>query len=126
MRGFFVATLVLVLMLAPVLVSRGQIARTDGTAMTSGGTPTVSACGSAPAGNVTGTDTAGTIAVGGGVVTSCQLNFSTTLSAAPPCVVSPWSTVIIGGPSSVTASALIVGLSASLGGGTITYFCPGR
>lgn len=84
------------------------------------GTPT--SCGTSP--SVTGTDMAGTITLGSGVVTACTLPFSATLSAAPKCVVTSNSLTVSASITSISTSALVIGLSATLPGGLITYFCP--
>lgn len=99
-----------------------QIARTDGTAMTMSGTPTLGTCGSGPTLSSDSTDYAGTITVGTGVVTSCAVNFSATQATAPACVVSPSLATVSAGVSTTT-SALTVGLSLTLGGGKIFYHC---
>jgi hypothetical protein len=100
--------------------ARAQVSDVSGTALCPAGTPTVSACGSGAA--VSGSNCFGTIAVGSGLVTSCTLTFSTTLSASPACVVTSSS-----GAASASASttALSVTLSAPVGGGTLMYHCLG-
>lgn len=83
-------------------------------------TPVMGVCGTTP--SVTGTNEAGTITVGSGVVTSCALTFAAGGFPAPPaCVVTPSSAVAIG--RTVTATSLTVALGASLGGGQINYHC---
>jgi hypothetical protein len=77
-------------------------------------------CGSGP--SVAGSDFIGTISVGTGVVTSCVMPFSRTLSAAPTCVISTNSASVAGGVTTATTS-LTIALSATLGGGKIFYMC---
>ena len=87
----------------------------------SDGTPTVASCGSSP--SVAGTDMAGVITTGGGVVTACTLNFSATLSGAPACMVTTNATTLTIGITSISSSALVVGLSLTLTSGKIYYMC---
>lgn len=84
------------------------------------GTPT--SCGTSP--SVSGTDMAGTITVGTGVVTACTLPFSSTLAVAPKCQVTSNSLTVTASITSISTSSLVIGLSATLPGGLITYFCP--
>jgi hypothetical protein len=106
-------------------VGLGQIAKPDGTLLTSGGTPSVSSCGTSPTLASGSTDTAGIINVGSGVVTSCTLTFSTAMSSAPSCVVSTSLATVVAGISTTTSAATIA-LSVSLGSGNIHYHCLGR
>lgn len=86
------------------------------------GTTTVTSCGATPNGSVIGDNTHGSIAVGGGVVTSCTLTFSHTLSVTPRCLVTTsLSTVTPGVVES--ASSVVMTLSITLGGGRINYWC---
>ena len=85
------------------------------------GSPSLGACGVSP--SVTGTDAAGIITIGTGIVTSCVLNFSTTLSATPSCIVITDSLAVTASIAAVTMSALTMGLSASLPGGKLHYHC---
>jgi hypothetical protein len=87
--------------------------------------PVVSSCGATPSGSVVGYDSAGTITVGGGVVTSCTLTFATAWTNTPTCVISDNSTTVPGDISSVSATAVTFGFSTSLGGGKIYYICMG-
>lgn len=97
------------------------LARTDGTAASVAGAPTISSCGTTPSGSAAGTDEAGTITIGGGAVVTCTLTFSTTRSAIPPCIVG--STLAVALPIVVTTTSLVI--AATLTGGKVTYFCPG-
>lgn len=83
------------------------------------GTPTMGTCGSSP--SVSGTNSNGTIAVGSGVVTSCAMNFSTTLGAAPTCTVTPSLALAVGLATSTTA--LTIAIITSLGDGKLFYHC---
>lgn len=85
------------------------------------GTPTVGTCGTSP--TVNGTNSNGTITVGSGVVTTCTLSFSVTLSAVPICIASSSSGSISTGITSISTSSVVIGLSATLGSGTIYYHC---
>lgn len=87
--------------------------------------PVVSACGVTPSGSVVGYDSAGTITVGGGVVTSCTLTFATAWTNIPTCVVSDNSTTVPGDISSLSTTAVTFGFSTSLGGGKIYFICVG-
>jgi hypothetical protein len=86
--------------------------------------PWVTSCGTGP--GVTGYDSAGTITVGSGVTTACTLNFATAWGNAPTCVITTNSTAVTSDITSVTTSALALGFSATLGGGTVYYHCIGR
>lgn len=82
--------------------------------------PTLGACEIGP--TVTGNDFEGRITAGGGVLTSCSLNFSKTLSAIPKCIVSTsFGAVSISALS--TSGFTVSGLS--LTGGLIYYKCWG-
>jgi hypothetical protein len=85
------------------------------------GSTTVTACGSTPSGSVIGDNTKGVITVGGGVVTGCTLTFSHTLSVTPACIFTPSGLVMVSGTFSTSAAT--IGLSATLGGGKIAYWC---
>jgi hypothetical protein len=91
--------------------------------VTGGPAPVISSCGTTPNGSVSGNDRNGTITVGGGVVTSCVLTFAHAYPTAPDCVVSDNSTAIAVGVTSVSATAITTGFSASLGGGQVYYIC---
>lgn len=95
----------------------------SGHLVTTGGLPTISACGAAPSGSVVGTDKGGTITVGGGVVTACTLTFNRTYGSAPDCTYSDNSTAIAVGQTAISATAFTIGTSASLGGGLVMYNC---
>jgi hypothetical protein len=84
------------------------------------GTPTVSSCGIAP--SVAGTNSNGAITVGAGVVTSCVLTFSQTLSAVPVCIPAA-SLALAMGTSAASTSAVTFAVISKLGSGTIYYHC---
>jgi fibronectin-binding autotransporter adhesin len=92
--------------------------------ISSGTVPAVSTCGTTP--SVVGSDVAGTITVGGGVVTACTLTFQTAWSAAPTCLVADNSATVTAGITAISASAFTVSTSATLGGGLIFYHCIGN
>lgn len=87
----------------------------------SSGTPTVSSCGTSP--SVAGTDGVGVITTGSGTVTTCTLNFSATLQAAPSCVVVTSATSVTPAVTSASNAAVVVGLSSTLTSGKIYYRC---
>lgn len=88
----------------------------------SNGIPTINSCGSGAA--VAGTDQVGIITVGSGLVTSCSLNWSATLSLTPKCLISAVTTNITLGPVSATTTGMTTGLVLSLTGEKFAYFCP--
>lgn len=95
---------------------------TSGHVITGGPTPTVSSCGTNP--SVTGDDNDGTITVGSGVaVTACTLTFASTWGATPVCLFDADSSTIGSGPTSKSATAVTIGFSAGLGGGSVEYHC---
>lgn len=97
-----------------------QMARIDGTSVMSGAAPNVTSCGSGAV--VAGTDHAGIITVGSGVITACTLNFSATLAVTPACVATTsLATVVVA--LTPSASSVAAALSLTLGGGKIYYLC---
>ena len=97
----------------------------DGHVVSSGTAPSMGTCGSSP--SVIGTDMQGAITVGGGVVTSCTLNFANAWANAPVCVESDNSVSVTADVQSITQTAITFGFSATLsGGGTVWYHCFGE
>lgn len=96
----------------------------DGHIVSSGTTPSMGTCGSTP--SVNGTDTAGVITVGSGVVTSCTMNFANVWANPPVCVESDNSTAVTGDITTTTTSSITFGFSATLGGGQVNYICFGN
>lgn len=97
----------------------------SGHIISSGTVPSVSACGTSPA--IAGTDTAGTITIGGGVsVTSCAMNFASAWANAPACVASDNNTGTNVDIASVTTSSVTFNFSLSLVGGSVWYICMGQ
>lgn len=97
-----------------------------GPIVSSGTAPTVSSCGSTPNGSVSGTNTAGVITLGGGVVTSCTLNFANAGFLNPPvCVVSDNSTTVSSSNGTITSNSAVFNTSATLSGGLLYYICMG-
>ena len=83
------------------------------------GTPT--SCGTGTP-SVVGTDMRGTITTGT-AATTCTLPFGTAYASAPYCVVSDNSLVGFASVTSTSTSNMILGISAALTGGKITYIC---
>lgn len=96
----------------------------SGHVVSSGTVPSMGTCGISPA--VVGTDTAGMITVGSGVVTSCALNFASPWANPPICVESDNSTSVTADVTSISTTVLTIGSSATFGGGTIWYICIGQ
>lgn len=98
---------------------------TSGHFVTSGAIPTMGTCGSSP--SVVGDDNQGVITVGGGVVTSCAMNFANTwgVGCNVACQESDNSTAVTGDISSLSPTSVTFGFSASLGGGVLYYRCGG-
>ncbi|MHB2026674.1 MAG: hypothetical protein ACYCPQ_08580, partial [Elusimicrobiota bacterium] len=105
--------------------SSGMVVNANGHIETFGYTPTVSSCGSSPAGSVVGNDNNGTITIGGGVTTSCTLAFSTAWTNTPACDFTTNSTSAFASITSASPSSVTVGLSATISGGTVYYQCRG-
>lgn len=99
-----------------------------GPIISSGTAPTVVSCGATPNGSVSGTNTSGVITVGGGVVTSCTLNFSGAgfpSGSTVACVVSDNSTTVNASLGPVTTTSAVFNTNATLGGGLLHYICIG-
>lgn len=91
-----------------------------------GSAPVPSACGTSPSMAAGSNDWHGTINVGSGVVTACTLTFSTPFKTNPPdCVVSDNSATVSSGVTARSATAITLGSSATIAGGTISYICVG-
>lgn len=88
----------------------------------SGTTPSMGACGTSP--SVVGKDNGGIITVGGGVVTSCAMNFASTWINAPACTIAG-STFITGQAASATTTVLTISGTATFAGDTVMYTCIG-
>lgn len=99
-------------------------AQYDGHLVSSGTAPSMGTCGSTP--SVIGTDTAGVITVGSGVVTSCTMNFANVWANPPVCVESDNSTAVTGDITTTTTSSITFGFSATLGGGQVNFICIGQ
>ena len=96
----------------------------QGEIRTGGGTPIVSTCGTGSP-TAAGNDTAGTVTVGGGVVTACTVTYSTPKVGTPvPMVVVDGATAIAATISASSATAFTVTFAATVGGGTFNYFVP--
>lgn len=84
-------------------------------------TSSVSGCGTNS--QINGNDTAGTVFVGTGIITSCKINFGQQFSNAPACTLSTYSSAISAGIVAESTSSLTVGFSANLGSGQFNYLC---
>lgn len=84
--------------------------------------PSLSTCGAGTP-TVVGTDHAGVITTGTGLLTACTLNFSTTMSSTPVCIISTGSTTVLVAITSMTSSGFSMGMSLTLPGGKIYYLC---
>lgn len=106
--------------------STGVIVDQYGHFIYTGPVPTISSCGSTPSGSVVGTDQAGKITVGGGVVTACTLTFNQgAWPNAPICTAMDSSGTAVVFFTSVTSSAIVFGFSATIGSGQVMYHCVG-
>lgn len=85
--------------------------------------PGASACGSSIF-TPSGTDTAGTMSVGTGTVTSCTITFGTKFKRAPICVASLYSTSTLGfALTTVSTSTLVVSASTTFNGKRFSWIC---
>lgn len=87
-----------------------------------GTVPTASSCGSGPA--IVGTDMAGTLTVGTGVVSSCTVTFAAQWVNPPACSVAS-NAAIASQTLAITTSTFIVG-GTSVSGDIIPYICLGN
>jgi hypothetical protein len=81
----------------------------------------VTSCGTGTP-TVTGTDVRGTVTTGS-AATACTVNFGTAFATAPFCTVSDNSLVSFPSVTSTNTGSLVIGLSAALTGGKVTYVC---
>lgn len=86
--------------------------------------PLMGSCGVSP--SISGFDSAGTITVGGGVTTSCVMNFGTAWTNIPSCVMTVNTSAVTGGITALSTTSITFSFSATLGGGVIYYHCIGR
>lgn len=114
------------LLLVNILIglALAQIANVDGTPYNSIGVPSLSSCGTSPSLAAGSTNSSGTINVGSGVTLGCTLTFSITYSTPPSCIVGTSLSTVVPGWT-VTANALTITMSLTLGNGKLYYFCPG-
>jgi hypothetical protein len=87
-----------------------------------GNAPAVSSCGGGSP-SVSGTDNAGTITIGTGGITACTLTFASTWAQVPVCRASTSTTTAFASVTAASATAITIGLSASLASGNIYYDC---
>ena len=91
------------------------------TSSDSGASPAVSSCGTGP--TTVGTDTAGKITVGTGVVTSCTLTFNRTYEKAPACSLTNGTALAVSGTTNT--SAITITSATSMDEDVIMYVCVG-
>jgi hypothetical protein len=87
-----------------------------------GGNPSINSCGTS-ASLTTATDSKGRINTGTGAPTSCAINFGTTWTATPVCVVTTDSSSSIATISSISTTVLTVTLNPGLTSGHVYYIC---
>lgn len=83
----------------------------------------VQSCGTSP--SVVGSDSAGTVVVGTGTVTSCTIPFATAFANPPICTASDNTSFLIVKPSANT-TALTLSAQNSFGGDALSYICIGK
>jgi hypothetical protein len=93
--------------------------------------PTLSSCGTSPAVGATSNNTAMTLTIGSGTVTSCAVTFSTSqpFANAPVCTVQDITQGIALKQSSLTATGVTLGVPSgvsSIGGDTVNATCVGK
>ncbi len=89
-----------------------------------GSTPSVGTCGTSP--SVTGTDSAATITVGSGTVTSCNMAFAYTHAYAPnTCVVSAnlSGTPVAADVTAMSTTGVTIATASNVAGGKIHLLC---
>lgn len=99
---------------------------TIGDIITNSSNTTMGTCGTSP--SVIGDNNEGVITVGGGVVTSCTLNFAMGgwgTGCTVVCTESDNSTTVTGDVSAINPASVTFSFSATLGGGLIYYQCRG-
>lgn len=93
----------------------------NGHVLASGTAPTVSSCGTSP--TISGGDNFGSITAGGGVLSSCVVNFGATWGAAPRCAVSATTSIAALTVNASTTQLTIGG--TSLTGVVLNWVCGG-
>lgn len=92
--------------------------------------PTLSSCGTAPAGNAFATDTVTTVTTGSTSVSACTVTFAQPFSYGPPtCVVSAISsggTPYAAGVSARSLTAVTFTWATAMTSGFLDYFCSGH
>ena len=88
--------------------------------VSSGTTPVLSACGTAPA--ITGSDSASKVTIGTGVTTSCTVTFANAYTAAPACVITG-DDAAIGYAAITTTTVLTITSSADMDSDVISVIC---
>ena len=87
-----------------------------------GTTPTLSSCGGTP--SIVGTDTAGRVSTGTGVVTSCTVTFAQNYKSPPVCTVLD-ATVAVGLVGATNSSTLTLSAAVTFDSDVIHYICIG-
>lgn len=85
--------------------------------------PTVGTCGTSP--SINGTDMAGHVTFGTGVVTSCTVTFATAWTRAPSCVVSDNTQSGIAPRVQTSTTTMIISNTVSIASDIISYICVG-
>ena len=88
--------------------------------VSSGTTPTLSACGTAPA--ITGSDMVSKVTIGTGVTTSCTVTFANAYTTAPACVITG-DDAAIGYAATTTTTVLTITSSADMDSDVISVIC---
>lgn len=87
-----------------------------------GSAPSVSTCGTTP--SIVGTDMAGKVTIGTGVVTSCTLTFATAWGNAPSCFANDESTSLLVS-TATTTTVLTITSATTMATNVIAYGCLG-
>ena len=103
-------------------VSFASTTGANGQFLLGGTAPQMGTCGSSPSLSASSSNSAGTITVGSGSVTSCTLDFGTNFTAAPACTAIDDSTSLFLDVSAVSTSAVTFSLASS-GITHIYYHC---
>jgi hypothetical protein len=89
----------------------------------SGGSTTVSSCGTSPV--LTGNDSAGIVVPGAGTVTSCTVTFSSAFVNVPICTAGDNTDFVLIRPSA-TNTTLTLTAQSSINGDSVSYICIGK
>ena len=100
-----------------------EILTVRGHYVASGSAPSLSSCGTTP--SITGTDTAGIITAGTGIITACTVTFATAYSSEPACIVTSDNSVSFYFISAKSTSAFTITGDSPIGADVINYICIG-